>query len=80
MSEIKTRASIAPLQSAITVASDGGARIKIDIPEVVWKKHALALMDLRNQEFELIWRPVRQVKRGTRAPEWGDDTENDDTG
>lgn len=26
-------ASIASLQSAITVASDGGARIKIDIPE-----------------------------------------------
>ena len=26
-------ASIAPLQSAITIASDGGARIKIDIPE-----------------------------------------------
>lgn len=26
-------ASIAPLQSAITVASDGGARVKIDIPE-----------------------------------------------
>lgn len=27
------RGSIAPLQSAITVASDGGARVKIDIPE-----------------------------------------------
>jgi hypothetical protein len=26
-------ASIAPLQSAITIASDGGARVKIDIPE-----------------------------------------------
>ncbi len=26
-------ASIAPLQSAITVASDGGARFKIDLPE-----------------------------------------------
>lgn len=26
-------ASIAPLQSAITIASDGGARIKIDIPD-----------------------------------------------
>lgn len=26
-------ASIAPLQSAITVASDGGARVKLDIPE-----------------------------------------------
>ena len=26
-------ASIAPLQSAITVASDGGMRIKIDVPE-----------------------------------------------
>lgn len=26
-------ASIAPLQSAIMVASDGGARVKIDIPE-----------------------------------------------
>lgn len=27
------RGSIAPLQSAITVASDGGARVKLDIPE-----------------------------------------------
>lgn len=26
-------ASIAPLQSAITIAHDGGARIKLDIPE-----------------------------------------------
>jgi hypothetical protein len=26
-------ASIAPLQSAITIASDGGARVKFDIPE-----------------------------------------------
>lgn len=26
-------ASIAPLQSAITIASDGGARVKIDLPE-----------------------------------------------
>lgn len=26
-------ASIAPLQSAISIASDGGARIKLDIPE-----------------------------------------------
>lgn len=26
-------ASIAPLQSAITIASDGGARVKIDIPD-----------------------------------------------
>lgn len=30
---ITFEASIAPLQSAITIASDGGARIKIDIPE-----------------------------------------------
>ncbi len=26
-------ASIAPLQSAITIASDGGCRVKVDIPE-----------------------------------------------
>lgn len=26
-------ASIAPLQSAIQISSDGGARVKIDIPE-----------------------------------------------
>lgn len=26
-------ASIAPLQSAIMISSDGGARVKIDIPE-----------------------------------------------
>ncbi len=26
-------ASIAPLQSAITIAHDGGARVKLDIPE-----------------------------------------------
>lgn len=26
-------ASIAPLQSAITIASDGGARVKIDVPD-----------------------------------------------
>lgn len=26
-------ASIAPLQTAISIASDGGARVKVDIPE-----------------------------------------------
>lgn len=72
---IKTRASIAPLQSAITVASDGGARIKIDIPEMVWRKHALALMDFRNCEFELTW---RLVKHAAQPAEWGD--EDSDTG
>lgn len=30
---VECEASIAPLQSAITIASDGGARIKLDIPE-----------------------------------------------
>lgn len=33
MSDLTFSASIAPLQSAITIASDGGARVKIDIPE-----------------------------------------------
>lgn len=34
MSDIITfLASIAPLQSAMTVASDGGVRVKLDIPE-----------------------------------------------
>ena len=34
MSEALTfLASIAPLQSAIQISSDGGARVKIDIPE-----------------------------------------------
>lgn len=60
MKEVKTRASIAPLQSAITVASDGGARIKVDIPELVWRRVALDLMDLRNCELELTWRKVRR--------------------
>lgn len=30
---VSFEASIAPLQSAITIASDGGARVKVDIPE-----------------------------------------------
>ncbi len=38
-------ASIAPLQSAVTIASDGGARVKLDIPEsemdAVWRLVAM---------------------------------------
>ena len=33
MDKLTFIASIAPLQSAITIAHDGGARVKIDIPE-----------------------------------------------
>lgn len=45
-------ASIAPLQSAISIASDGGARVKIDIPDsemdalvrlLAWRERALRI-------------------------------------
>lgn len=72
MSEFKTRASIAPLQSAITVASDGGARIKIDIPETEWQKYAMDLMSLRNCEFELTWRRVKRARRIEPVEEYDD--------
>ena len=68
-------ASIAPLQSAIMIASDGGARVKLDIPESELKK-IKRLMDLRGKTLRVIITTVRQQPQGDT---WGDD-EDDDTG
>ncbi len=45
-------ASIAPLQSAITVASDGGVRVKIDIPESHMEA-AVRLMGMRQKTLRI---------------------------
>lgn len=45
-------ASIAPLQSAITIASDGGARVKIDIPEEEMER-VVKLMGMRGRVLKI---------------------------
>lgn len=69
-------ASIAPLQSAITIASDGGARVKIDIPESeMGKIHKL--MGLRGQVLKVSVQIVKQKAQTRASDEWGDDTDED---
>lgn len=47
---------IAPLQSAVTIASDGGARIKIDVPESEIDK-VWALLKWRECSLEITVEP-----------------------
>lgn len=68
-------ASIAPLQSAITIASDGGCRVKIDIPESELSK-IKQLMALRGKVLKVSITTVRQRPQGDI---W-DDQSDDDTG
>ncbi len=70
-------ASIAPLQSAITIASDGGARVKLDIPESEMGKIA-RVMGLRGKVLRVSVQVVKQKQ--VAESEWGDDTEDSDTG
>lgn len=49
-------ASIAPLQSAITIASEGGARIKIDIPESEMDA-VVRLMGMRGKVLRITVEP-----------------------
>ena len=55
-------ASIAPLQSAITIASDGGARVKIDLPESEMNKMA-RLMGMRGKVLKMTIQVVRQQRQ-----------------
>jgi hypothetical protein len=83
-------ASIAPLQSAITIASDGGARVKIDLPESEMPA-IVRLMLFRGMVIRVTIEAVperpaaRKRKPGRAEPEWGDDGDeetdtDDDTG
>jgi aconitase B len=66
-------ASIAPLQSAITIASDGGCRIKVDLPETEMGKIA-KVMALRGKVFKVTIEVVRQ-----RKPKRDEDEEYDES-
>ena len=56
-------ASIAPLQSAITIASDGGARVKIDIPEDEMPA-IVRLMMLRGMALKITIEPAEETEDG----------------
>ena len=73
-------ASIAPLQSAITIAHDGGARVKIDIPEDEMPA-IVRLMLMRGRVLRITIGIVAEKKKQS-DPEWGDDDDNEsgDTG
>ncbi len=72
-------ASIAPLQSAIMIAHDGGARVKLDIPESELSKIG-KVMGLRGKVLRVSVQVVKQQRHREIEPEWGDDTEDDNTG
>ena len=52
MSECSFIGTIAPLQTAITIASDGGMRIKIDVPESEMGA-ALELLTMRGKTLRV---------------------------
>lgn len=68
-------ASIAPLQSAMTISADGGCRVKVDIPESELTK-IKQLMALRGKVLKITIVPMRQRPQGDT---WGDD-EDEGTG
>lgn len=71
-------ASVAPLQSAMTIAADGGCRMKLDIPESELGK-IKQLMALRGKVLRVT---VTTVKQKPQGDVWGDDDtdEDNDTG
>lgn len=69
-------ASIAPLQSAITIASDGGARVKIDIPESEMPA-IVRLMLYRGMALKITLEPLQNkpeqngtAKRHNKQSKW----------
>lgn len=69
-------ASIAPLQSAMTIAADGGMRIKMDVPETELR-NIKRLMALRGKVLRVSITIVKQQPQGDT---WGDDDEDESTG
>lgn len=67
-------ASIAPLQSAMTIAADGGMRVKLDIPETELG-NIKRLMGLRGKVLKVTVTTVRQKPQGDV---WGDDDADED--
>ena len=67
-------ASIAPLQSAMTVASDGGSRIKLDVPETEMDK-IRSITKLRGKVLKVSIQVVKE--RRQQAQEWGDNEEDE---
>lgn len=56
-------ASIAPLQSAMTIAADGGMRMKVDIPESELR-NIKRLMGLRGKLLRITIEAVKQLPQG----------------
>lgn len=67
-------ASIAPLQSAYTIAADGGMRMKLDVPETELG-NIKRLMALRGKVLRVTITVQRQRPQGDV---WGDDDADED--
>ena len=67
-------ASIAPLQSAMTVASDGGLRIKLDVPETEMDK-IRNITKLRGKVLRVTVQVVRQQRRKDYEEDDDDESE-----
>jgi hypothetical protein len=63
-------ASIAPLQSAITIASDGGARVKLDIPEDEMPA-IVRLLLMRGRVLKITIEPAEETEDGTTEDRTG---------
>jgi len=57
-------ATIAPLQTAITISSDGGWRIKIDVP-ANQEGAALELLTMRGKVLKVTVEEAGQIDNGT---------------
>lgn len=61
--------SIAPLQSAITIASDGGARFKVDLPESEMPA-IVRLLLLRNKTLRITVEEVHEDDPALKIIGW----------
>lgn len=61
--QITFEGCIAPLQSAIMVSSDGGCRVKLDIPESEMDVMA-ALLGMRGQVIRVTFTVEESLSRG----------------
>jgi len=64
-------ASIAPLQSAIRIASDGGARVSLDIPESEMPA-IVRLILYREKRLKVTIEAEQEEEAGPRVVAWND--------
>ena len=66
--ELVFRGSIAALESAISFGQSGGARVRIDIPQI-HRIAAAALVEVQGCELEFRVKVVKQYEQNNKGPD-----------